>query len=35
MTMTATNFAVARKSLCDQFGSNVADASLSLDVNGL
>ena len=33
--MTATNFAVAGESLCDQFGSNVPDASLALDVNGL
>ena len=35
MTGTATNFAVNGESLCDQFGSNVADASLSLNVNGL
>ena len=34
MTATATNFAVPRESLCDRFGSDVAVASLSLDVNG-
>ena len=35
MTVTVTNFAVAGESLCDRFRSNVADMSLSLDVNGL
>ena len=30
-----TNFAVAGKLLCDRFGSDIADASLSLDVNGV
>ena len=33
MTVTAINFAVSGKLLCDRFGSNVAHASL--DVNGL
>ena len=34
-TVTASNFAVAGESLCDQFGSKVAAMSLSPDVNGL
>ena len=35
VTATATNFAVTGESLCQPFGSDVADALLSLDVNGL
>ena len=34
-TGTVTNFAVAGELLCDRFGSDVADVSLSLDANGL
>ena len=34
LTATATNFAVTGESLCEPFGSDIADALLSLDVNG-